>query len=64
MPEQYFFEYSILQRCCKKQEAQLDTMVHSLQNTYQWLNIDQWPLQLGTSVGNSCTQQWDHLKAL
>ena len=37
MPEQSFSNYSILQKCCKKQETQLDTMVHSLQNTYQWL---------------------------
>ena len=37
MPEQSFFNYSIPQRCCKKQEAQLDTIAHSIQNTYQWL---------------------------
>ena len=38
MPEESFYNYSILQRFCKKkQEAQLDTMVHSLQNRYQWL---------------------------
>ena len=37
MPEQFFSNYSILQRGCKKQEAQWDTMAHSLQNTYQWI---------------------------
>ena len=51
MPEQSFSNHSILQRCCKKQEAQLDTMVHSLQNTYQWLLLS-WVEEPGEVTHN------------